>query len=135
MKYQLDEHRSDQLREWIHKCFPLSSPPAGRIDMTVEHHKDRHSTEQERYYWKMLKEYWGHEIGYSARESEDVLHRAVLCEAFGTKGTRQIGDTIVSVPDRTSSRLSKEDYALLIDTMQRMAGQMGIYIPPPEVAS
>jgi len=93
--------------------------------------KAHQSDSQRHYYWMCLK-LWGDSIGFSARESEEILHRAVLCEAFGVKETRMVRGSTIEIPNQRSSRLSREDYSLLIETMIRMAAENGFVVPSAE---
>lgn len=90
--------------------------------------KPHQSDAQRGYYWASMT-HWGREIGYSAKETEMWLHNAVLCEAFGVKETRSLRGMQYEIPKLRSSRLSRDDYSLLIETMLRMAAEMGITLP------
>lgn len=101
------------------------------LDVEVKPIKSKHTDPQRGYYWRSLH-FWGGCLGYTAKESETLLHLAVCCEAFGVKETRRIGNSVVEIPNHTSSKLHRDDYSLLIDRMLQMAAVSGVNVPPPE---
>ena len=100
------------------------------LEIEVRAIRPKHTQEQQGYYWQALH-FWGREIGYSAKESEVYLHSSVCCEAFGVERKLKIRGSVIEIPKRSSSKLTRADYSLLIDTMIRMASQYGVTIEPP----
>ena len=90
----------------------------------------KHTDEQRGYYWKYLKE-WGAFLGYTARESEELLHNEVLCEAYGVRDFVTINNAVHGLPKERSSRQDRENYSLLIDTMIMLAAQTNFVVPRP----
>ena len=97
------------------------------ITIEVKVFKPRHTSEQQGKYWASLKE-WGKQLGYSAKESEEILHEAVLCETYGTEKTVQYRGRIRQIPKKRSHDRDIEEYSELIETMMRMASEDGVYI-------
>lgn len=92
--------------------------------------KPQQTDEQRGYYWLSLKS-WGNHLGYSAKESEEILHRHICCVAFGVKETKRIGGMIIEIPEMRSSRLNREEYSVLIETLIREAAEDGFVIERP----
>jgi len=103
------------------------------LGMSIEVKKTspKHTDDQRGFYWQSLK-WWGNEMGYSAKESEYWIHNAVCCEAFGVAGEKRFYGVSVEIPEKTSSKLDRDDYSKLIDTMLRLAAEDGITIPDAE---
>ena len=81
--------------------------------------KAMHSDEQRGLYWATLHAY-GDKCGYSRKESDLMLHNAVLCEAYGIKRYANYRGMLWPVPRERSAKQSTEKYSTLIDTLQRM---------------
>jgi hypothetical protein len=76
-----------------------------------------HQTDSQRSkYWATLNE-WGDALGYTRKETETWLHNAVLCECFGVKETRVVRGMPIEIPELRSSRLNREEYSRLIETV------------------
>jgi hypothetical protein len=98
----------------------------------------RRSTDAQRgAYWAGLHEL-GRHLGYSARESETLLHEVILAECYGVSGSREIraGGKVYQWP-RPAERSSRkpdggprdvETYSELIETLLRFAAEYGCVI-------
>lgn len=104
----------------------------GVLQIEIKTVSGRQTDEQRGYYWQSLH-YWGDQAGYSHKETENWLHNAVCCEAFGVVGRKQIGGSLIEVPKMTSSRLGVTEYSKLIETMLRLAAEGDVYIPEPTI--
>lgn len=99
--------------------------------------RSRHTEPQRAAYWSALHRF-GDALGYSAAESENLLHNVVLSEAFGTQGIREIttrGKQYAwPVPAERSSKDSegrvrdRETYSQLIETLLRLAAEYGVVL-------
>lgn len=80
---------------------------------------------QRGYYWKWLKAF-----GEFCGSTPDETHNYILCHAFGTEWVEtRIGNMLR--PQKRSSTANRIDYSFLIDTLIRVAGEMGFNVPPP----
>lgn len=130
-----------QFKRWLparSKQFEkLESDARLGIEVELRVIKPSHSDEQRGLYWRGLHAF-GQWLGYSTRETESLLHAAICCEAYGQAGVREqviCGRTYTwAVPRETSSKTADgkkrdaETYALLIDTLTRVAGDHGFVI-------
>ena len=99
--------------------------------------KRRHSDSQRGAYWAALHEFGKH-VGYSARETETLLHEAILAECYGTAGAKEImvrGKAYHwPVPAERSSKDADgrardvDTYSALIETLLRVAAEYGYVI-------
>lgn len=99
--------------------------------------RSRHTDPQRAAYWSALHRF-GDALGYSAAESENLLHNVVLAEAFGTQGIREIttrGKQYAwPIPAERSSKDSegrvrdRETYSALIETLLRLAAEYGVVL-------
>lgn len=86
-----------------------------------------HTEAQRKHYWALLHEL-GLSLGYTARESEIVLHNHMLCEAFGTDHTLKFRNVSWPVPRVRSRDLDTAQYSQLIDVLERVAAENGVGI-------
>ena len=91
-----------------------------------------HTSEQQGLYRSLLHEY-GKELGYSAKESDLILHESILCETFGILKSLVFRGRISNIPCKRSGKLSIEDYSLLIETLMRLAAEDGIVLESKSV--
>lgn len=83
---------------------------------------------QENYYRK----YCG-EFARFCGMSPDEMHDELLCQTFGsTEHATKFG--IRRRPSKRSDKASRTDYSELVETLCRVAAEMGYYIPPPHEA-
>lgn len=130
----------DRARELIAALIEVFPARVGELEpfmdndhgvlIEIEKRKPHQSDAQRAYYWRSLKA-WGNDMGYTARETEIYVHPAVCAEAFGIKETRRFLNREVVIPKQTSSRLDKEAYSRLIETMIYLAAQHGYVVEPP----
>jgi hypothetical protein len=93
------------------------------IEPMVSHH-----TDQQRGYYHMWKRAFADYTG----NSPDEVHEHILGECFGTEYKRTMLG-IMKRPLQRSSESSRTDYSQLIETLIRVAAEMGFTIPPPIV--
>jgi len=108
--------------------FPLGA------DVRITPIKSKHTDEQRGYYWLSI-EWWLMKTGYSAAEAQamkDRVHYEVICcETFGVEKIINFRGVAKRIPKQSSSKLNREDYTKLIDTMLRLAAEDGVVIPEP----
>jgi hypothetical protein len=90
------------------------------VDIKITKAKAAQTDSQRGLYWATLKE-WGKTLGYSARESETLLHNAVLCEAYGVKETRTLYGHVIEIPRLRSSKAKRDEYSTLLETLLRLS--------------
>jgi hypothetical protein len=84
-----------------------------------------HTQRQRNYYWK-----WCREFGQYCGTTPDETHEEILCHTYGTEYTEtRFG--IKRRPQKRSSEANRVEYSLLIDTLIRVAAEMGFDVPPP----
>lgn len=119
--------RADQIRKLGEKC---------QIGLQIELSpmKRAHSQSQRGAYWASLHEF-GRALGYSAHETESLLHPVICTQAFGSAGHKEItcrGQTYSwPVPAETSSKTAEgqvrdvETYGILMEALQQFAAEYG----------
>lgn len=115
----------------------LESQCALGLQLDLAPLKSKHSDSQRGAYWSALSEFGKH-LGYSARETESLLHEVMLCECYGTSGAREIvtgGETYRwPTPAERSSKDAEgrvrdvQTYSDLIETLLRVAAEHGYII-------
>jgi hypothetical protein len=107
--------------------FVLAALPGKELIVTVAEKKRRRSDEQNRYWWGVVvKTYCDHLDGWDP----DDVHTYLCGEHFGWQRIEGLGRSRVK-PIRRSSRLSKAEFAELVDFAQRKAAEHGFYVPDP----
>lgn len=111
------------------------------IEMTIVEIKPAHTDSMRAYYWTSLHAF-GTWLGYSARETEAMLHPLMCAECFGQEGAREIRwkgrAWCWPVPKETSSKdadgrkRDRETYSALIETLIRFAAEQGYVVMPAE---
>jgi hypothetical protein len=145
MKLQIGTRYLDDVFQQLARWFPARSAELAKIreacvlgvQIDVAPLKRKHTSEQQRAYWKFLHEV-GRHLGYSARETETLLHDAMLVECFGSAGAKQmrVRGEVYSwpVPAERSSKDADgrardvETYSALIETLLRVAAEHGYLI-------
>lgn len=122
MKYVLPASSRPTIRIEIPKEL-LGKP----LEIKVEERRPRHTSEQEGLYRASLHAY-GKELGYTARESDHLIHETLLCEAFGVDKAYVSRGIVRERPLKRSASLSIEDYSTLIDTLFRHAAENGVVL-------
>lgn len=81
---------------------------------------------QENYYRK-----WCAEFGRFCGMTPDEMHEEMLCQCYGsTEHATKFG--IRRRPAKRSNDADKSDYSELIETLCRVAAEVGFYVPPAE---
>lgn len=84
---------------------------------------------QENYYRK-----WCAEFARFCGMTPDEMHEELLCQCYGsTEHATKFG--IRRRPAKRSSDADKRDYSELIETLCRIAAEVGYYVPPAEERS
>jgi len=101
------------------------SAPEG-ITIEITPMKISRTRPQENYYRKYCAEF-----GRYCGMTPDEMHEELLCETYGsTEHATKFG--IRRRPAKRSHSASKQDYSQLIETLCRVAAEMGYYVPPAE---
>lgn len=96
------------------------------ISITIEPIKPSRSRVQENYYRKHCAEF-----AKFCGMTPDEMHEEMLCQCYGSEevptsfGMRRR-------PVKRSGQASRSDYSELVDTMIRIAAEMGYQIPPSD---
>lgn len=131
----------DQLKRWLPARAGAIDKLVGEARLGIEIElrviKPAHSDEQRGLYWASLHAF-GAWLGYSARETESLLHPLICVETWGQSGTRSFTlrgrEYEWPVPAQTSSKdgdgrkRDRETYGALIDTLGRVAAEHGFVI-------
>lgn len=96
------------------------------IQCTVEPLKLDQTDQQRGYYWMWLRNF-----ANFCGATPDETHEHILCEAFGASYHRTMLG-LMKRPIQRSSESKREDYSHLIETLIRVAAEMGFIIPPSE---
>lgn len=110
----------DQISELLGNLTPLG------IKVTLEHAKPKHTDEQAGYYWMCLTMFAKH---YGT--SKDDMHNIILQEAFGSQEI-VTAKNVYKIPAQRSSKLTRDEYGELIETLLRVAAFAGCTLPDPE---
>ena len=128
-----DRERMEALLTFLVRTFPECMRElnhvvtSARVGVEVEVkalHLDR-TRDQENYYRKYVR-LFAHYCGMT----EDEMHEEMLCQTFG-------GETVSTKfgprrrPTKRSSDTNTKTYSMLVETLIRIAGDMGYAIPPP----
>ena len=101
------------------------STPEG-ITIEITPLKINRTRPQENYYRKYCAEF-----GRFCGMTPDEMHEELLCETYGsTEHATKFG--VRRRPVKRSHSASKQDYAQLIETLCRVAAEMGYYVPPAD---
>lgn len=111
------EHTNDMLQL-------MRSAPNG-VTVEILPTKVEQTDEQRGYYRQQVKNFadWCGMI-------PDAMHEEILCECFGS-------DTLSTpfgwrrIPHKRSGNVNRADYSALIETLIRVAAEMGYVVPPP----
>ena len=84
---------------------------------------------QENYYRK-----WCNEFAHFCGMTPDEMHEEMLCQCYGsTEHATKFG--IRRRPVKRSNDADRSDYSQLIETLCRVAAEMGYDVPPPEITN
>jgi hypothetical protein len=97
------------------------------ITLEVKPIRTSRTRHQENYYRK-----WCNAFAKYCGMTPDEMHDEILCQCYGSsQHVTKMG--LVRRPKKRSGDTSKGDYSDLIETLYRVAAEMGFNIPPPEV--
>lgn len=145
MKLLAGTAQSTLLLDQIGAVFPgrldeieqLRKRAALGVEITVAPMRRRHSDSQRGLYWSSLHQF-GRHLGYSAPETESLLHPVICAQAFGVRDHKEIvcrGERYSwPVPTETSSKDADgrvrdvETYGHLIEALMQFAAEYGYVI-------
>jgi hypothetical protein len=112
-------------------AFIQSLPVDRAWRVVVEAWKPRRSDQQNNFLWGVV---YPTLINSGAEEFQGLvpteLHYVLLGACFGEKTVKSIGGTR-TIPNRTSSKLSKAEFSGYVAWIQQTAGALGVYVPDP----
>jgi len=95
------------------------------ITITIEPIVHPHTHRQRSYYWMWLREFAAY-----CGTTPDETHDEILCLTYGTEYIEtKFG--IKRRPQKRSSQANRVEYSELIETLIRVAAEMGFQVPPP----
>lgn len=110
----------------IEEFVEVSKKAKEGVVLSVEAKKAERTRKQEAYYRK-----WVREFGLFCGMTEGEMHEEILCQHFGsTEHATKFG--IKRRPAKRSGDTNKLEYSELIDTLARVASEVGFYVPLPE---
>lgn len=95
------------------------------VTLTIEPIVMSQTNPQRGYYHK-----WKNAFADFCGSTPDEMHEHLLCETYGS----EMVDTrlgLVRRPLKRSSVANRVEYSVLIDTLIRVAADMGFFVPPP----
>ena len=137
MEIHLPESRTIQrMRVLQSLCqeFPQVAPQILEVNLRAKHGvtievkplKTRRSRPQENYYRK-----WCGGFAKFCGLTPDEMHNELLCQCYGSEEINtKFG--VVRRPVKRSNDATRGDYSELIETLCRVASEMGYSVPPPE---
>lgn len=102
----------------------ITSDPV--MEITIKEYKHR-KTDEQRGWFHTLCGMLGKETGYSQEEIKEIIKR----EALGVSTITMNNLTYEVV--NSSEKANREQYSHLIDTIYRIAGEMGYVLPNPDL--
>jgi len=131
---QHDRERLNKLLFFLCELLPARTEDIKSVATDMSHgatfeikaHKTNRSRPQENYYRKWLREFAKH-----AGLTPDEMHDEILCIHFGSENI-ETSFGIKRRPTKRSNGSNKEEYAELINTLIRVAAEMGYQIPEPK---
>jgi hypothetical protein len=104
----------------------LRSLPTHKFwDVSIEEHKAKRSTQQNRYYWSCLNI-----LGKDNGDSPDDLHEFFKMDLLGLREIEYRGKT-VTVP-KSTTKLSTKEFAVYMNEIIGQAFSIGVTLPTPE---
>jgi len=112
----------DKLKELV----DVNKISAEGVVIEIKPMKAARTRPQENYYRK-----WCAEFARFCGMTPDEMHEEMLCQCYGsTEHATKFG--LRRRPAKRSSDASKTDYSELIETLCRIAAEVGFYVPPAE---
>ena len=122
------QYLSGMFPEAIQDMVAVNKKATEGLTIEITPIKVNRSRPQENYYRKYCAEF-----GRFCGMTPDEMHDELLCECFGsTEHATKFG--IKRRPSKRSSDLSREEYGQLVETLCRVAAEIGYYVPPAEEA-
>lgn len=119
--YWLKDKLPQASQEFAHMLDQCSNG----VTLTIEPFECGHTRQQENYYRKWCRQFADH-----CGMTPDEMHEEILCECFGSETVNtKFGPR--RRPLKRSSGAKRGDYSHLIDTLTRVAADMGFDVPPP----
>lgn len=128
-----DPQRIVSLAQWVVTETPFAADEftsvlAGAKDglcIEVKPLEYKHTRQQENYYRK-----WCRQFADYCGMTPDEMHEEILCQSYGSEEVAtKFG--VRRRPLKRSHDAKRGDYSHLIDTLTRVAAEMGYSVPPP----
>ena len=127
--------KTQKMREFLCYQFPQQAVQLLDLDREWKHGwsielkplKTKRSRPQENYYRK-----WCNGFAKFCGLTPDEMHDELLCQCYGSEEVEtKFG--AVRRPVKRSNDATRGDYSDLIETLCRVAAEMGYDVPPPEI--
>jgi hypothetical protein len=127
--------KTQKMREFLCYQFPQQAVKLLDLDREWKHGwsielkplKTKRSRPQENYYRK-----WCNGFAKFCGLTPDEMHDELLCQCYGSEEVEtKFG--VVRRPVKRSNDATRGDYSDLIETLCRVAAEMGYDVPPPEI--
>ncbi len=115
-----------QFPEVARELIEIAHKARDGITIEILPYAHKRSRQQENYYRK-----WCRAFGEYCGTTPDETHEEILCIAYGSE-VRETRFGRKIRPVQRSSEANRIEYSLLIDTLVRVAAEMGFDIPPPQ---
>lgn len=96
------------------------------ITLEVRPYEPSRSRQQEKYYRK-----WAGEFGRFTGNTPDEIHEIMLGTCYGSDEVETKFGPVMR-PRKRSAEASRMEYSELIETLIRVAGEMGFVVPPAQ---
>lgn len=120
------QYLSSAFPEKLKELVDVNKVSAEGVVIEIKPMKSARTRPQENYYRK-----WCAEFARFCGMTPDEMHEEMLCQCYGsTEHATKFG--LRRRPAKRSSDASKTDYSELIETLCRVAAEVGFYVPPAE---
>ena len=120
------QYLSSAFPEKLKELVDVNKVSAEGVVIEIKPLKSARPRPQENYYRK-----WCAEFARFCGMTPDEMHEEMLCQCYGsTEHATKFG--LRRRPAKRSSDASKTDYSELIETLCRIAAEVGFYVPPAE---
>ena len=120
------QYLSSAFPEKLKELVDVNKKAAEGVVIEIKPMRASRTRPQENYYRK-----WCAEFARFCGMTPDEMHEELLCQCYGsTEHATKFG--IRRRPAKRSNDVDKQDYSELIETLCRIAAEVGFYVPPAE---
>jgi len=116
---------SKEFPEHVHDLLQILTSSKLGLSVSIQPYVPDRTRPQENYYRK-----WCREFGKFTGNTPDEVHEEMLCQCYGS----EYSETRFGLrrrPVKRSGGANLNDFSELIETLIRVASQMGFVVPPP----